>query len=116
MLKQEFDPEQANWFEDKQVWIDLGYQGFDNHYSSRQTHMPLKRPRRKSKKDPLIKLTPQQKAHNKTVSKKRIFVEHAIGGMKRYHILTHSLRCRDARFYSIILGVCAGLWNYILTR
>ena len=45
--------------------------------------IPHKRPRRKTKNDPVIALTPAQKAYNKSVSKRRIRVEYAIEGMKR---------------------------------
>ena len=115
MLKSEFDPKKADWFRDKQVWIDLGYKGFEKDYEARDVQIPVKRPRRKKKTDPKIELTEEQKKHNKEVSSKRIYVEHAIGGIKRYRFLSDQLRCRNARFYSTVLGVCAGLWNFQLT-
>ena len=115
MLKSEFDPDQADWFRDKKVWVDLGYQGFEKDYRVDEVQIPIKRPRRKKKTDAKIEFTEEQKKHNKEVSSKRIYVEHAIGGIKRYRFLSDRLRCRNARFYSKILGVCAGLWNFQLT-
>ncbi|PHI18399.1 hypothetical protein CEQ90_18305 [Lewinellaceae bacterium SD302] len=115
MLKSEFDPKTANWFEDKRVWIDLGYLGFDKDYPAGEVQIPIKKPRRKKKTDPRIELTEAQKKHNKQISSRRIYVEHAIGGLKRYRFLSDRLRCRNARFYSTVLGVCAGLWNFQLT-
>ena len=115
MLTSEFDPKKADWFRDKKVWVDLGYLGIKRDYDIAQVHIPEKRPRRKNKKDPKIEFTDQQKKHNKEVSKKRIFVEHSIGGLKRYRFLSDRLRCRNADFYSVVLGVCAGLWNFQLT-
>jgi hypothetical protein len=116
MVKAEFDPDKADWFMNKKVWIDLGYIGFHKDYVISDLQIPVKRPRRKKKSDPKIEFTEEQKTHNKAVSSKRIYVEHAIGVMKRYRFLSDRLRCRDARFYSIVLEVCAGLWNFQLTN
>jgi hypothetical protein len=115
MIKDEFNPDQAAWFSDKKVWIDLGYLGFDKDYETEELQIPIKRPRRKKKTDPKIKFTEIQKNHNKSVSSKRIYVEHAIGGLKRYRFLSDRLRCRSANFYSTVIGVCAGIWNFQLT-
>jgi len=52
---------------------------------------------------------------NKALSQIRIFVEHAIGGMKRYNILVHSFRNRTEHFEDDAIGICAGLWNLILS-
>jgi hypothetical protein len=45
----------------------------------------------------------------------RIFIEHAIGGMKRYNILVHTFRNRIEHFEDDVIGVCAGLWNLFLS-
>jgi len=45
----------------------------------------------------------------------RIFIEHAIGGMKRYNILVHTFRNRIEHFEDDVIGVCAGLWNLVLS-
>ncbi|HAD12929.1 MAG TPA: hypothetical protein DCF33_10895 [Saprospirales bacterium] len=42
-------------------------------------------------------------------------MEHSIGGLKRYRILSDKLRMRDPRLYDSIVGICAGLWNLNLT-
>jgi hypothetical protein len=55
------------------------------------------------------------KAENKALSQIRIFVEHAIGGMKRYNILVHAFRNRIENFEDDVIGVCAGLWNLVLS-
>ena len=96
MLKDEFDPNRADWFMNKKVWIDLGYQGFQNDYKSDSLQIPIKRKRRNKKSDPKVKFTEEEKAHNKEVSSKRIYVEHAIGGVKRY------------RFYRIAFDAAVG--------
>jgi len=51
----------------------------------------------------------------KALSQIRLFVEHAIGGMKRYTILAHSFRNRTEHFEEDAIGVGAGLWNLVLS-
>jgi hypothetical protein len=46
----------------------------------------------------------------------RIKVDHSIGGMKRYRILSDRLRNHLIDLYDDILGVCAGLWNFYLAN
>ncbi|MCP4441275.1 MAG: transposase family protein, partial [Aureispira sp.] len=46
--------------------------------------------------------------------KERIFVEHSIGGMKRYRILADRLRNRTMTLYNLALETVAGLWNFYL--
>src|SRR6059058_2672274 len=43
-------------------------------------------------------LSDEQKAANTALSRVRIFIEHAIGGMKRYNILVHGFRNRKVDF------------------
>jgi len=76
--------------------------------------MPTKKPR-KSKKNPSPELSAEQNTENKALSQVRIFVEHAIGGMKRYNILVHTFRNRIENFEDDVIGVCAGLWNLVLS-
>jgi hypothetical protein len=56
-----------------------------------------------------------QKAAHKAVSHVRIFVEHAMGGMKRYTSLVHGFRNRKVDFEDDVIGICAGLWNLALS-
>ena len=112
MLKQEFPPE-LDWFSDLDVRVDLGYQGIVSDYSGNQIEIPTKKPR-KSKKNPDPQLSNEQKAINKALSQVRIFIEHAIGGMKRYNILVHVFRNHKANFEDDAVGICAGLWNFSL--
>jgi DDE superfamily endonuclease len=113
MLKQEFPPE-LDWFTDINVRVDLGYQGIQSDYRGDQIDIPTKKPR-KSKKNPTPQWSAAQKAANKVLSQVRIFIEHAIGGMKRYTILVHVFRNRKADFEDDAIGVCAGLWNLALS-
>ena len=116
IMKQEFNPQSGVWFDEQGVFVDLGFLGIEKDYQISQLHIPFKRPKRKSKKDPKIEFTEAQKKHNKSVSKIRIIVEHAIGGLKRYRFLSDRLRCRDAEFYSRVAGIAARLWNFQLSH
>jgi hypothetical protein len=60
-------------------------------------------------------LSDTQKAAKRALSQVRIFIEPAMGGMKRYNILVHIFRNRKADFEDEAIGVCAGLWNLALS-
>lgn len=113
MLKEEFPPA-LDWFSVINVLVDLGYLGIQTDYAGEQIDIPTKKPR-KSKKNPAPQLTNGQKAANKALSRVRIFVEHAIGGIKRYNILVHRFRNHKANFEDDAIGICAGLWNFSLS-
>ena len=113
MLKQEFPPD-VDWFADLHVLVDLGYIGIQSDYRGEQIDIPHKKPR-KSKKNPSPQLREEQKVTNKALSQVRIFVEHAIGGMKRYNILVQSFRNHTQHFEDEVIGICAGLWNLALS-
>jgi hypothetical protein len=113
MLQQEWPPG-LDWFADLNVRVDLGYLGMKSDYRGEQIAIPTKKPR-KSQKHPNPPLSDEQKAAKKALSQIRIFIEHAIGGMKRYKILVHVFRNRLENFEDDVIGVCAGLWNFVLS-
>ncbi len=112
MLKEEFPPE-YDWFENINVLLDLGYQGVETDYKGEQIEIPHKKPR-KSKNNPDPELTGKQKAENRALSKVRIFVENAIGGIKRFGILVQAFRNRRKNFDDDVIALAAGLWNFLL--
>ena len=113
MLKEELPPD-LDWFTGLHVLVDLGYQGIQSDYSGDQIEIPHKKPR-KSKKNPETSLSDDQKSENKALSQVRIFIENAIGGMKRYNILVQRFRNRVTNFEDNAIGICAGLWNLALS-
>ena len=113
MLKQELPPE-LDWFAELNVRVDRGYLGIMSDYRGDQIAIPTKKPR-KSHQNPNPHLSDEQKAAKKALSQIRIFIEHAIGGMKRYNILVHAFRNRLENFEDDVIGVCAGLWNFVLS-
>ena len=79
---------------------DTGYQGLA------QLHANSLLPKKRSKNHPLTK---QQRKENREISRKRIFVEHAIRFVKRFRILSERYRNRRNRFslrFSLIAGIC----------
>lgn len=112
MLKAELPPT-LDWFADLTVRVDLGYLGIQTDYAGEQIERPHKKPR-KSKQQPDTRLTEAQKADNKALSQVRIFIEHAIGGMKRYNILVDRFRNQRANFHDDVIAICAALWNFSL--
>jgi uncharacterized protein (DUF2344 family) len=80
-------------------------------YKFKELIIGEKKPK-KSKKNPKPELTQEQKIKNKAVSRERIFVEHAIGKMKKYRILKNRCRLKCMKIKNRILGIAAALWNY----
>lgn len=85
------------------VVVDTGFQGVK--------HPNLFIPEKGTRRRPLSE---QQRAHNRYVSSQRIVVEHAIGGMKRYGVMSQPLRNKIGRFDDCTALVAAGLWNHHL--
>jgi hypothetical protein len=107
LLKEEFPPEQE-WFRNFKVRVDLGYLGIDKEYVCKSLSLPHKKPKKQE-------LTGLQKLENREFAQERVTVEHAIGGLKRYRILSDRLRLHDFGLYDDLLEVCAGLWNFQLS-
>lgn len=108
LLKEEFPPS-LEWFNQYQIRVDLAYLGFLKDYPNAQLYIPHKKPKGKE-------LTEQQKDENRELARERISVEHSIGGMKRYDILSNTCRIHNIELYDKILAVCAGLWNFCITN
>jgi hypothetical protein len=108
LFKQEFDPTQG-WFEKQILWVDLGYQGLEKDYKPAQVLIPLKKSKTSSESVKELK-----RAVNKRIAQVRIPVEHAIGGMKNYRIITQPIRLKALSLIDKIIETCAGLWNYKL--
>lgn len=110
VLKEELNPE-VDWFSSTEASVDLGYQGIQKDYSSAQNiHIPYKKPR-KSKKNPDPQLTRKQKRENRQIGRVRVLVEHAIGGMKAFRVLTIRLRSHLTQLTDDFIFAAAGLWN-----
>ena len=94
----------------------MGYLGIEQHYKIKHCAIPHKKTRT-SKNNPVPTLTKSQKKENQSMSKKRIIVEHVIGGMKRYRCLVDRFRNRRIGIEQIVIVLAAGLWNFnVLNR
>lgn len=67
-------------------------------------------PKKKSKKKPLTK---EEKQNNKRLSSQRVFVEHVIGKLKIFKILSDRYRNRRKRF-GLRFNLIAGIYNFEL--
>lgn len=92
------------------IWSDKGYTGLQSLLGDYvKTYIPKKKPRKKQ-------LTESDIANNKAVSSLRMPVEHAIGGMKRYGCMQTPIRNRCWDVENQMPLLCAGLWNFHLSR
>jgi hypothetical protein len=101
-----------NWFKHKSIRLDAGFQGFKDKYQCKKLYIPHKKKR--VKKGVCNELSEAQKSCNKAQAAERIKVEHSLGGMKRYRIVSHRLTLKSTVIINCIIGVCAGLWNFVL--
>jgi len=89
------------------VWLDSGFQGVQKDFPDIKVQMP----KRASRGHPLTK---SDKQRNKKISRRRILVENAIGGVKRYRSVTDVFRNHTDKLADQLMLVSAGLWNYHL--
>jgi len=86
----------------KKIKADSGYQGLQKLHSESDL------PKKGSKKNPLTK---EDKAKNKQQAKKRVVVEHVIGWIKRFKIISTRYRGRRKRF-GLRFNIICGIYNY----
>ena len=91
----------------KNVRLDNGFQGIENNFPNLKIYMPRRKPRGKP-------FTETQKNRNRQISRIRVLVENAIGGVKRLRSLTDVYRNKRKDFEDKIMALGAGLWNFHL--
>ena len=95
--------EQALRFpENSQLWQDTGFQGYA------PDHVTIIQPKKKPRGG---ELTCEEKAHNTTISRQRITVEHSIGGVKVFAIVHHIFRNLKTDFDDLVMETACGLHN-----
>jgi len=87
------------------VWGATPFQGFT--LAGVTIIQPKNKPRGRE-------LTAEDKENNQLISRIRIRVEHAIGGVKRYRIVKDKLRNWKRNFRDKIMETCCGLHNFRL--
>lgn len=84
------------------LWKDTGFQGYEP--PKVRTYQPKKKPRNGA-------LTPEEKASNREISRKRVGVEHSIGGAKVFHIARDVFRNRRSDYVDLSFETACGLHN-----
>ena len=87
------------------IWADSGFQGIQHVHPNTLVCKRAKKNR---------PLTIEERKENRVISSFRIVAEHAIGGMKRYRILSDTFRNKLGTFDDLVPELGAGLWNYHL--
>ncbi len=108
LLKLEFPPEQE-WFKNFKIRGELEYLGFDQAYTCKALSLPHKKPKKQE-------LSAEQQPENGVFAQERVTVKQAIGGLKRYRVLSDRLGVPAIDLYNDVVEVCAGLWNFYLTH
>lgn len=90
--------------EDVQVHIDLGFWGVPTEHPQGTFSIPEKKPKGRP-------LTDEAKARNREKARRRVLVEHALGGVKRFRAVVDALRNRLKKFADRLMLVACGLWN-----
>ena len=89
-------------------FADKGCQGLKDYLPDSLVFLPFKRSK-------LIALNELKRHFNRLMSRRRITVEHAIRGVKRFGILRDRYRGLHCRF-SVRFALIAGLYNYELMK
>jgi hypothetical protein len=96
------DAEDYHFPKGTKLWKDTGFQGYEPEQTT--TFQPKKKP----KGGPL---TAAEKAHNQTISRERIGVEHSLGGVKVFRIVHEVYRNHKAQFDDLMMETACGLHN-----
>jgi hypothetical protein len=84
------------------LYKDTGFQGYEP--PKVRTYQPKKKPRNGE-------LTAEEKAANQAISRKRVRIEHSIGGAKVFHIARDVFRNRRSEYVDLSFETACGLHN-----
>jgi hypothetical protein len=84
--------------------MDNGFEGIEKDYPKANIVKPKKKPKGKE-------LKAIEKKKNKLISKKRVLIENAIAGVKRFRITTDVFRNTKFGFSELVFWISCGLWN-----
>jgi len=102
--KASVDEEHYTFPDGSTVFQDKGFQGYAPEGATIQ--QPTKKPRGKE-------WTPEQKEENRQISTQRVSVEHSIGGIKVFHIVSAIFRNIKEGFSDLVMETVTGLFNFI---
>lgn len=89
------------------IRTDSGFQGLVKEFPGHAVSIPRKKPKGK----PLCRTFKEQ---NRTKSRIRVLVEHAIGGVKRFRAVADVFRSKREGADDHAMVIACGLWNYHL--
>jgi DDE superfamily endonuclease len=90
------------------IYTDTGFEGINKITQNKIIRKPKKKPRGR-------KLNGGEKSGNRIISRERVKVEHAIGGMKRFKIISSVYR-GISKNMDFAVELCAGLWNFRIQK
>jgi hypothetical protein len=111
--KKIIDDEEIRCHSPINLGVDSGFVGLN--IGRANIILPVKRQRRKTKRDPKIELTDAQKAYNHAQSGARIAVEHSNAGFKRNRSVQDILRNTRDDMSDHLMMVATGLHNLRVT-
>jgi hypothetical protein len=97
-------------FQKTTLFLDLGYIGIEKYFKIMNLIIPIKKPR-KYKNNPTSELTKEEKDFNKNMSSIRVVVEHVIGAIKRFKILTDVFRNNRENDEDLFIEIIARVHN-----
>ena len=100
------DEEKIALADKSKLFVDTGFQGIEVDGDS-QIMIATKKPRKKE-------LSEEKKNLNTLLSRIRVRVEHAIGGVKRLRIVKDKVRTRKDNFRDMLMEMACGLHNFRL--
>lgn len=86
------------------VHLDLGFLGVPAEHPEGLFSIPEKKPKGRP-------LSDEAKARNRTKAQRRVLVEHAIGGVKRFRAVSETVRNAVATVADRFMLIACGLWN-----
>jgi DDE superfamily endonuclease/Helix-turn-helix of DDE superfamily endonuclease len=89
---------------DVQVHIDLGFLGVPTEHPDGTFSLPEKKPKGRA-------LSEEAKTRTREKARRRVLVEHALGGVKRFRSVTDVLRNSLRVFADRLMLIACGLWN-----
>ena len=90
------------------IYTDTGFEGIDKLRDDINIRKPKKKRRKK-------KLNGGERLGNRLISKERVKVEHAIGGVKRFKIVSDIFR-GITHCMNTTMEIACGLWNYHIKK
>jgi hypothetical protein len=84
--------------------LDLGFLGVPKEHPDGMFSLPEKKPKGRALPD-------DAKARNREKARRRVLVEHALGGVKRFRAVTDVFRNNLKKYADRIMLVACGLWN-----